>query len=91
MELGPRGKKLRAARLASVGIELSVSTVLGLLGGRYLDRKFGTDPWLSVVGLLIGVTAGFRSLIRAARSAQAEASANSPNPDTRNDDEQGRR
>ena len=88
MKLGLRGgRQLRAARLASVGIELSVSTVVGLLGGRWLDRKFGTDPYLSLVGLLIGVFAGFRSLIRTARKAQADASAQSPDDATRPDDQ----
>ncbi|HEX2677958.1 MAG TPA: AtpZ/AtpI family protein [Polyangiales bacterium] len=62
-------------QLASVGIELSLSVVIGLLGGRWLDRKLGTDPYLSLVGLLIGVAAGFRGLIRAARKAQREAEA----------------
>jgi ATP synthase protein I len=64
-------------RMASVGIELSVSTVIGLLGGRWLDGKLGTDPWLMILGLLLGVVAGFRSLIRAARRAsQATSSQN---------------
>jgi ATP synthase protein I len=73
-------------QLASVGIELSLSVVIGLLGGRWLDRKLGTDPYLSLVGLLIGVAAGFRSLILAARKAQAEAnaaSADDTTPDTK--------
>jgi F0F1-type ATP synthase assembly protein I len=69
--LGPRGGRQLTAltRLASVGIEFSISTLVGLLGGRWLDGKLGTTPWLMIVGLLLGVTAGMRSLIRAARSA----------------------
>lgn len=69
--LGPRGGRQLTAltRLASVGIEFSISTLVGLLGGRWLDGKLGTAPWLMIVGLLLGVTAGMRSLIRAARSA----------------------
>lgn len=74
MGLGFRGgKQLRTARLASVGIELSVSTVVGLLAGRWLDRWLETEPYLSLVGLLIGVVAGFRSLIRTVRKAQQDA------------------
>jgi F0F1-type ATP synthase assembly protein I len=55
--------------LASVGIELAISTVIGLLGGRWIDGKLGTEPYLMIVGLVIGVTAGFRSLFLAARKA----------------------
>lgn len=63
-----RGKQLKAfARVGSVGIELALSTVIGLLGGQWLDNKLSTAPYLTVIGLLLGVTAGFRSLIRAAR------------------------
>ena len=72
--LGPgRGRDLRTfARVGSVGIELAVSTTIGLLGGRWLDGKLGTEPWLTIVGLLIGVAAGFKSLIETARKAQRE-------------------
>ena len=63
-----RGRQLKAfARVGSVGIELALSTVIGLLGGQWLDEKLSTAPYLTVIGLLLGVTAGFRSLIRAAR------------------------
>ena len=69
--LVPRGGKQLSAglRLASVGIELAVSTVVGMLGGGWLDKKLGTDPWLMLAGLCLGVVAGFRSLIATARKA----------------------
>jgi ATP synthase protein I len=73
--LGPRdGRRLSAAtQLASVGIEFSVSTVIGLLGGQWLDKKLGTAPFLMIVGLILGVIAGGRSLIAAARKANARS------------------
>jgi ATP synthase protein I len=82
--LGPDGgKQLKQfARLASVGIELVISTVLGLLGGRWLDSKFSTEPWLTLVGLLLGVFAGFRSLFMAARAMQKKTqTTQQQNPD----------
>ena len=71
VSLGPRGgRRLNAlTRVASVGIELALSTVIGLLGGRWLDGKLHSDPWLMLVGLVLGLVAGFRSLIRTARKA----------------------
>jgi ATP synthase protein I len=82
--LSPRGGRLltAAARLASVGIELALSIVIGLLGGRWLDGKLGTGPWLMILGLILGSTAGFRSLIRTARKATREAQSE-PKPDDR--------
>jgi ATP synthase protein I len=72
----PGGRQLNAlARLASVGIEFSVSTVIGLLGGKWVDGKLGTQPWLMLLGLVLGVTAGLRSLLRTARRANQESAA----------------
>lgn len=51
--------------LSGVGLTLVIATVLGLVGGRYLDRWLGTDPWLTLVGLLLGIAAGFVNLFRA--------------------------
>lgn len=70
--LGPDGsKQLKAfARLGAVGMELAVSTVVGLLGGRWLDQKLSTEPFLTIVGLLLGVVAGFVSLFRALKANQ---------------------
>jgi ATP synthase protein I len=78
--LGPRGGKLLGSswRLASVGIEFAVSVLIGLLGGRWVDGKLGTEPWLMIVGLLLGVAAGFRGLYRTARSATREADKTPP-------------
>jgi len=79
--LGPDGsKQLKAfARLGAVGMELAVSTVVGLLGGRWLDQKLSTEPFLTIVGLLLGVAAGFVSLLRVLKaSQQAEKSRRDP-------------
>jgi len=72
--LGPRGgRRLSSlAKLTSVGLEFSLSVLIGLLGGRWLDGKLGTPPWLMLIGLVLGVTAGLRSLIRTARQANQE-------------------
>ena len=74
--LGPRGKgQLTALKLTSAGIEFALSTLIGLLGGRWIDGKLGTSPWLMLVGLVLGVVAGMRSLIRTARRANEESQA----------------
>ncbi len=58
---------------ASIGIEFALSVLVGLGAGNWLDRKFGSAPWLMLVGLGFGFTAGVRSMIQyAQRSARAE-------------------
>ena len=55
-----------------VGLDLVVSVVFGLFGGRWLDGKLGTSPWLSMIGFGLGVIAGFRFLYRAAIKMRKE-------------------
>ncbi len=63
----------KALRHSSLGIELAVSVVIGLLGGMWVDSKLGTEPWLMVLGLLLGLTAGIRSIVRAYNEVAADA------------------
>lgn len=53
--------------LSTLGIEMGVSLAVGILLGWYLDRLFGTGPWLTIIFSLFGIAAGFRSIIRLAR------------------------
>ena len=48
--------------LSTVGITLVVSTVIGYYAGHWLDSRFGTTPWLTLVFLLLGIAAGFKNL-----------------------------
>jgi F0F1-type ATP synthase assembly protein I len=56
----------------TVGLELILSILLGLFGGQWLDKKFGTAPWLALIGLAFGTAAGVRSLLRALKVANRE-------------------
>ena len=58
------------AELSTVGITLVLSTVIGLVGGYYADRWLGTKPWLLLIGLLVGIAAGFVSLFRAVKASE---------------------
>lgn len=70
----PDRRQLRKlTRSSAVGLEMGLSVVVGLLGGRWLDGKAGTAPWLMLAGLLMGVFAGFRGLIRLAKESQRNA------------------
>ena len=50
--------------LSTIGITLVLATVIGLAGGYYADRWLGTSPWLTMIGLGLGIAAGFVSLFR---------------------------
>lgn len=60
-------------RHSAVGIEMGLSVVVGLLVGWFLDDYFGTEPWLLLLFLILGMVAGFRSMLRAARRMREQA------------------
>ena len=64
-----------AAKYSTVGLELVLSILFGFFGGRWLDTKFETTPWISVIGLAMGIVAGFRSLYRAHQRMQHQTAA----------------
>lgn len=57
----------RYLRYSSVGLEMGLSVILGLVIGQWLDKKLNTGPWLLLVFLLFGMVAGFRSVFRLMR------------------------
>ena len=50
--------------LSTLGLTLVFATMIGLAIGIYLDKKFNTSPWLTIIFLLIGIAAGFKGLIQ---------------------------
>jgi F0F1-type ATP synthase assembly protein I len=53
-------------RYVGFGAELLVPLIVGVIGGRWLDRRFGTEPWLLLVLTVLGAVAGMVNLIRRA-------------------------
>ncbi|MFZ7124631.1 MAG: AtpZ/AtpI family protein [Desulfobacterales bacterium] len=50
------------AYFSSLGFQVALSIFIGLFIGIYLDRRFETIPWLTLLGLLMGIAAGFRNI-----------------------------
>jgi ATP synthase protein I len=59
-----------AAITGSAGLEIAVSILIGYYGGRYLDGKFGTAPWLAWIGFAAGVGSAVKAVLRLVRSYQ---------------------
>jgi ATP synthase protein I len=50
------------AYYSSLGLSVSLSIFIGLAVGIYLDRRFETSPWCTLIFLVIGIIAGFRNI-----------------------------
>ena len=50
----------------SLGAQLAFGVVVFFFLGRYLDGKFATAPWLTILGSMLGITGGLIKFIRTA-------------------------
>jgi ATP synthase protein I len=50
--------------IASIGIHLVISSVVGLFAGLYIDKWLHTKPVFMFIFFLIGLGAGFRQIYR---------------------------
>lgn len=66
-----RQKRSLALSLSTVGLELGASITIGALLGRWLDGKWGTEPWLLLTCFMLGLIAGFLNLYRATQRIRA--------------------
>lgn len=69
---GDQGTWKALGELSSIGIVLVVATIIGLVGGYYADRWLGTTPWFLLIGLGLGIAAGFVNLFRSVNRAGRE-------------------
>lgn len=51
------------AYFSSLGFAVAFSIVIGLAVGVFLDQKvFNTTPWFTLIGLIVGIIAGYRNI-----------------------------
>jgi ATP synthase protein I len=53
-----------AALFSEIGISLLVTTLVGVLAGRWVDEQLGTLPLFVIVGFLIGAGSGTMMIYR---------------------------
>lgn len=63
----------RTLSASSIGLELAISVIIGLFVGRWLDGQLGTTPYMMILWLILGFTAGMRAVYRHVRIADREA------------------
>ncbi|MEJ2095838.1 MAG: AtpZ/AtpI family protein [Deltaproteobacteria bacterium] len=50
------------AYYSSIGFSVALSIFIGLGIGVWLDRRFETSPWLTLIFLGLGIAAGYRNI-----------------------------
>lgn len=44
----------------NMGMTIACCIAVGYLGGKWLDGKFATAPWISIAGFMLGVAASIK-------------------------------
>lgn len=55
---------------AGHGLQFAVSILVFLYAGQWLDRRFGTAPWLMLILMFVGAGASFYSMYSKLMAAQ---------------------
>ncbi len=58
--------------LGIIPMILAIGPILGLLIGQFLDKKFDTSPWLTILFLIFGFVAAIREMIRLLNQANSD-------------------
>jgi len=73
----PSPKEKKSGRYGAASLYLAVPTLLaasilvGFFLGQWADSRFGTEPFLMIVGLVLGMAAAGREMYRLVKKAQA--------------------
>ena len=58
------GEGSPASAYAGAGFQFAFSLLLFFFVGRWADQRLGTAPWLMLVGMVVGGSAGFYSMYK---------------------------
>ncbi len=73
MNLDDSRSTYRALGLTSgIGFVMAACLAGGYFGGRYLDSKFGTEPWMLIASLLLCLTVGVVEICNMLKKAMKE-------------------
>lgn len=69
----PRRERRAQIGLAGIGLDLAASVGVGTLLGWWIDRRFDTAPWGTIICASIGIIGGLLNFVRAGQRAARES------------------
>ncbi|MBI2071294.1 MAG: AtpZ/AtpI family protein [Elusimicrobia bacterium] len=60
------------------GAQLAISVLIGVFGGLWLDRRWATTPWLTLVCSLLGIGLGLYQFIKEVSGMDGKSSPDNP-------------
>ena len=62
MDKETKKSAIQMAYASSIGISMALAIFGCFFLGTWVDRKLGTEPYFTLIFLLIGIAAGFRNI-----------------------------
>ncbi len=50
------------AYYSSIGLSMALAIFIGLAVGVYLDQKWDSSPWMTLIFMVLGIAAGYKNL-----------------------------
>ena len=50
------------AYYSSIGLSMALAIFIGLAVGVYLDHRWDSSPWMTLIFLVLGIAAGYKNL-----------------------------
>ena len=60
------------ARASIIGMEISIPVIVGLVLGHWADGRFGTSPWLTLLGIVAGTAVALKAIMHALKVSNEE-------------------
>src|SRR5689334_25154891 len=58
---------------AGIGLQFALTILVFVFAGVWLDKRFGTSPWLLLIFVCLGAAGGFYSMYRRVTAAQSKS------------------
>lgn len=71
---------------ATIGMHMVSGIIVGLVIGYYLDKYFGTKPWLIMIFFVLGVMSGFKMVWEDLQRLQRRQAEDREGPDKQDAD-----
>jgi len=58
------------AEFAGIGVQFALAILVFVYAGVWLDKRLGSTPWFTLIGVFVGAAGGFYSMYRKITASQ---------------------
>lgn len=66
----PVDNAVSGAEFAGIGVQFALAILVFVFAGVWLDKRLGSTPWFTLIGVFVGAAGGFYSMYRKITASQ---------------------